>query len=86
MIQDDELRAGLDVACIVFCQTLVETLVGLDQAQNLQVVLLLPNTQDQKRVISTRRPCPAQTGMPGLPHGGSGRPVALASKLTTILK
>lgn len=49
MIQDDELRAGLDVACVVFCQTLVETLVRLDQAQNLQVVLLLPNTQDPKK-------------------------------------
>lgn len=48
MIQDDELSAGLDVAGIVFCQTLVETLVGLDQAQNLQVVLLLAKTQDQK--------------------------------------
>lgn len=48
MIQDDELSAGLDVACIIFCKTLVESLVGLDQAQNLQVVLLLPNTQEQK--------------------------------------
>lgn len=41
MIQDDELSAGLDVACVVFSQTLVEALVRLDQAQNLQVVLLL---------------------------------------------
>lgn len=27
VIQYDELGAGLDVACIVFCQTLVETFI-----------------------------------------------------------
>lgn len=48
VIQDDELRARLDVAGIVFCQALVETLVRLDKTQNLQVVLLLQSKDKGK--------------------------------------
>lgn len=53
MIQDDELGAGLDVAGVVLGQALVETLVGLDQAQDLQVVVLLLNTPTHTH---TKRP------------------------------
>lgn len=80
MIQDDELGAGLDVACVVLCQTLVETLVGLDQAQNLQVVLLLANT---RRVLSpTRQPADPLGRL--VYRAGGVAPVR--SELTMILK
>lgn len=51
MVQDDELSAPLDVARIVFGKTLVETLVGLDQAQNVQAVPLQANTPEQKESL-----------------------------------
>lgn len=54
VVQDDELGAGLDVARVVFCETLVEPLVGLDQAQDLKVVLLLQSTQDRERLLFNR--------------------------------
>lgn len=81
VIQDDELGAGLDVACVILCQTLVETLVRLDQAQNLQVVFLLPDTQQQPgRFNNKASVCCRPEGL--VSHAEAQE----KSQLTTILK